>query len=286
LILVSRPVAVFLSLIPFRMSLPELTFLSWVGLKGAVPITLATFPLMLGTPQASLLFDVVFFIVVLSAIVQGCSLPLVARWLGLSTPPLASPSVTLEISSLRDVDGEVVDYTVSEQSHAAGRLVRRLALPDGVVIAMVVRSHQIIPPQGKTEILAGDHVIIVLKPGTRPLVDQIFGAKESPGTLPRWTEFPLRGSITVGEIRQLYGVAIESDESLTLDHVLRKRVDRSLPATNQTADFGPLHFAIREVDDDGSIAMVGMTIQSQRPTENPPTVPPTKQPVSGQDANE
>ncbi len=274
LILVARPVAVFLSLIPFRMSLPELTFLSWVGLKGAVPITLATFPLMLGTPQASLLFDVVFFIVVLSAIVQGCTLPMVARWLGLSTPPLASPSVTLEISSLRDVDGEVVDYTVSEQSHAAGRLVRQLALPDGVVIAMVVRSHQIIPPQGKTEILTGDHVIIVLKQGSRPLVDQIFGAKESPGALPRWTEFPLRGSITVGEMQQMYGVGIESDESLTLDQVLRKRVDRNMPATNQSADFGPLHFTIREVDDDGSIAMVGMTIQSQTPTEPAPAHQP------------
>lgn len=274
LILVARPVAVFLSLIAFRMSLSELTFLSWVGLKGAVPITLATFPLMLGAPQASLLFDVVFFIVVLSALVQGCTLPLAARWLGLSIPPLVPPSVTLEISSLRDVDGEVVDYAVSQQSRAAGRLVRDLALPDGVVIAMVVRSHQIIPPQGKTEILAGDHVIAVLKPGSRPLVDQIFGAKESQDALPRWIEFPLRGTITVCEMRQLYGIAIESDDSLTLDQVLRKRVDRSVPATNQSANFGPLRFTIREVADDGSIAMVGMTIQSQPATEPVPKILP------------
>jgi len=260
LILVARPVAVFLTLLPFRMSLSELTFLSWVGLKGAVPITLATFPLMLGTPQASLLFDVVFFIVVLSALVQGSTLSTVARWLNLSIPPLAAPSVTLEISSLRNVDGEVVDYAVSDRSRAAGRMVRQLALPNGVVIAMVVRAHQIIPPHGKTKILAGDHVIAVLKPGSRPLVDQIFGANESTESLPRWIEFPLRGSITVGEMRQLYSISIESDESLTLDQVLRKRVDRSLPATNQSADFGPLRFTIREVANDGSIAMVGMKI--------------------------
>jgi len=269
LILVARPLAVFLTLLPFRMSLSELTFLSWVGLKGAVPITLATFPLMLGTPQASLLFDVVFFIVVLSAIVQGSTLPMVARWLKLSTPPLAAPSVTLEISSLRNVDGEVVDYAVGDQSRAAGRMVRQLALPNGVVIAMVVRAHHIIPPHGKTKILAGDHVIAVLKPGTRPLVDQIFGANESAESLPRWIEFPLRGSITVGEMRQLYSISIESDESLTLDQVLRKRVDRSLPATNQSADFGPLRFTIREVADDGSIAMVGMKILPN-PKPSPP----------------
>lgn len=262
LILIARPLAVFLSLIPFRMPWPELTFLSWVGLKGAVPITLATFPLMMGTPRASLLFDVVFFIVVLSAIVQGCTLPMVAKWLNLSTPPLPAPSVTLEISSLRDVDGEVVDYAVSEQSRAAGRMVRQLALPDGVVIAMVVRAHQIIPPQGKTVIEAGDHVIAVLKPGSRPLVDQIFGAMESADALPRWIEFPLRGSITVGEMRQFYSIDVGADDSITLDELLRKQVNRSLPATNQSAEFGPLCFTIREVAEDGSIAMVGMRIQT------------------------
>jgi cell volume regulation protein A len=181
LILVARPVAVLLSVLPFKLfqfTGRELTFISWVGLKGAVPITLATFPLMLATPenslQAPLLFDVVFFIVVVSAVVQGSSLPVVARWLGLERPPAPEPPVTLEISSLRRVEGEVADYSVGADSRAAGRLVRDLGFPEGAVIAMIVRGEQIIPPQGRTRIEAGDHVIIILNPGTQPRVDEIF----------------------------------------------------------------------------------------------------------------
>ena len=169
LFFVARPAAVWLSAWAFRFTWRELTFLSWVGLKGAVPITLATFPLMLGTSeaplQASLLFDVVFFIVVLSAVIQGTSMTPVARWLGLERPRDPEPPVTLEISSLRQVDGEVVDYAIGQDSRAAGRLVKDLALPGGVVIALIARGDQIIPPQGITRIEAGDHVILVLRAG-------------------------------------------------------------------------------------------------------------------------
>ncbi len=262
LVFIARPVAVLLTLVPFfRMRWQELTFLSWVGLKGAVPITLATFPLMLGTPQAPLLFNVVFFIVVVSALVQGSSLPMVARWLGLSTPMVPTPAATLEISSLRHVDGEVVDYSVDSASRAAGRKVRELALPDGVVIAMVVRGDQIIPPQGRTEILAGDHVIVVLRPGSRPLVDQVFGGhEEGCGDLPMSIEFPLRGSTTVGEMQEFYGLQLDVPADTTLDEVLRRRVDRNRPATNQAMRFGPLVLRIRSINEEGEVERVGMTI--------------------------
>ncbi len=179
LIFVARPVAVLLSAFPFRFTGKELVFISWVGLKGAVPITLATFPLMLATPnnslQAALIFDVVFFIVVVSATIQGSSLTPVARWLGLERPRAPEPPVTLEINSLKHVQGEIVDYAVGEDSCAAGRLVKDLALPEGAVIAIISRGDEIIPPQGKTRIDAGDHAILVLRPGTQPLVNQIFG---------------------------------------------------------------------------------------------------------------
>src|SRR5690606_32808291 len=79
LIFVARPLAVLLTMLPFRFSVREITFISWVGLKGAVPITLATFPLMYNIPNADRMFDVVFFVVVLSAVIQGWSLPPVAR---------------------------------------------------------------------------------------------------------------------------------------------------------------------------------------------------------------
>jgi cell volume regulation protein A len=95
--------------------------------------------------QASLLFDVVFFIVVVSAIVQGASLKPVARWLGLECPREPEPPMNLEISSLRHVEGKVLNYHITDDSRAAGRLVKELALPGGAVIAMIARGDKVIP---------------------------------------------------------------------------------------------------------------------------------------------
>src|SRR4029079_4461870 len=201
LILLARPAAVFLTLIPFRFSLRELAFLSWVGLKGAVPVTLATFPLLFNVQGAAELFDIVFFVVVISVLIQGWSMPLLARWLGVNQPLPPEAPVTLELSSLRHVNGDIVDYTIDSKSRAAGRLVRELALPEGVVIAMITRGDQIIPPHGNTQIEAADHVIVVLRPETRPLLNNVFAHHgDQSESLPAELEFPLRANVTVGEL--------------------------------------------------------------------------------------
>lgn len=261
LCLVARPVAVGVSLIPFRPQWREWGYLSWVGLKGAVPITLATFPLMLGTPQAGLMFDIVFFVVVLSALVQGSTLTTVAHWLGLTVPPEPAPPVTLEISSLKHVDGEVLDYAVGPDSRAAGKLVRDLALPDGVVIALVVRGNHLIPPQGKTRIEAGDHVMLVVRPGTQPLVSQIFGrSEEVRGAIPMALEFPLRGSVTIGKLSELYGVPSLLPPETTLSQALRTALGEAASQPGAKARFGPLELRVLSVSLKGSIELVGMSI--------------------------
>jgi potassium/hydrogen antiporter len=262
---IARPVAVFLSAGAFRFSWRELTFLSWVGLKGAVPITLATFPLMLGTVefplQAALLFDVVFFIVVVSAVIQGTSLTPVARWLGLERPRDPEPPVSLEISSLRQMDGEVVDYAIGEDSRAAGRLVKNLALPGGVVIALVARGDQIIPPQGLTRIQAGDHVILVLRSGTQPLVNQVFGRDiDERGTVPKAIEFPFRGWTTVGELEEFYSIHIDVPPQTTLDEVMRTELGPEGTTVDAAVEFGSLRFRIQRLSSDGAIELVGMSI--------------------------
>lgn len=96
-------------------------------------------------------------------------------------------------SSLKHVEGDIIDYSVGANSRAAGRLVKDLALPAGVVIAVVARDQQMIPPQGSTRIHAGDHVILVMRPGTAPLVNRIFASTDgTPGELPPMFEFPPR----------------------------------------------------------------------------------------------
>jgi cell volume regulation protein A len=265
LMFLARPVAVVMSALPFRFSWRELVFMSWVGLKGAVPITLATFPMMLATQenplQAGLIFDVVFFIVVVSAVIQGTSLTPVARWLGLEQPKAPEPPVTLEISSLRHVDGKVVDYAIGEDSRAAGRLVKDLALPGGVVIALIARGQRVIPPQGNTRIHAGDHVILVLKPGAEPLLDQVFGrGTEERTAMPVEVEFPFRGSTTVGDLEAFYSIHIDAPPETTLDQVMRLELGAEETRVNAVAEFGSLRFRILRLSTDGHIELVGMSI--------------------------
>src|SRR5690606_28714182 len=118
LIFVARPVAVALLLPWFRYNFRELVFVSWVGLKGAVPIVLATYPLLLGIDGAEFFFNIIFFAVLVSAVLQGWTMPPFARWLGLQGEPTPTPPLSLEITSLRHVDGDIVEYTVTADSLA------------------------------------------------------------------------------------------------------------------------------------------------------------------------
>jgi cell volume regulation protein A len=260
LIFVARPVAVFPIVWPFGFNLRELSFISWTGLKGAVPITLATFPLMFGTPNASMIFDVVFFVVVISALIQGWSLPSAARLLGLEVPVENRPPITLEISSLRELEGDIVDYAVSPASRAAGRQIRDLALPEDVLIALIVRGEQVIPPHGRTTIEIGDHVMVVLRPAVRPLVERIFG--DGSDSIPRLTadlEFPLRGTTRIRELEETYGVQMNAPSADTIDAAMRKQL-AGTPMPGATVCFGPFRLRVRRVAQDGTIEQVGLTV--------------------------
>jgi cell volume regulation protein A len=241
-----------------------------------VPITLATFPLLFGTPNASLIFDVVFFVVVISALIQGWSLPYAARVLGLEVPLENRPPVTLEISSLRQVEGDIVDYTVGPLSRAAGREIQNLALPEGVLIALIVRREKIIPPHGRTTIEVGDHVMVVLRPVVRPLVEQIFGDRsDSVGELPVLMEFPLRGTSRVRELEETYGIQMNAAPDDTLDAAMRKTLTGK-PKPGDTACFGPLRLRVRRVDVNSSIEQVGLTFLPDQDTvgHGPAPAPP------------
>lgn len=284
LFFVARPAAVLISALPFGFNRRELTFMSWVGLKGAVPITLATFPLMFAKPevslQAPLLFDVVFFIVVVSAVIQGTSLAAVARWLGLECPREPDPPVTLEISSLRNVDGKVVDYAVNEDSRAAGRLVKELALPGGVVIAMITRGEKVIPPQGITRIHAGDHVILVMRPGMEPMVDQVFSKRAvDSAPVPTEVEFPFRGSTTVGELEGFYSIHMHAPPTATLDEVMRRELGPDRTEVDAVVEFDMIRFRVLRLSGDGQIELVGMSVLPEPdPADFDPGQPSTTEP--------
>ncbi len=262
LIFVARPLAVMPLLLPFRFSAREMLFVSWVGLKGAVPIILATYPLLFGLEDGLKLFNVVFFVVLVSAVTQGWSLPAVARLLRLQQPPPSDPAVTLELTSLREVDADIVGYTVLPDSRAAGRRISQLALPEGAVVAMLARKEDMIPPRGSTQLRAGDHAFILLRPNLRPLADALF--RVSTGTeapLPRLMEFPLRGNTTVDQIRHSYDIVIDKPGHTTLEQLLREAAGRP-PRKGDVVELDAVTLCAREMGEDGRVNSVGFVLNA------------------------
>lgn len=263
LVFIARPLAVG-SLLPwFGYTARELLFVSWVGLKGAVPIVLATYPLMLGVEGAGLLFHVVFFTVLVSAILQGWTMPTVARWLGLQTQPRPEAPVSLEITSLRDVEGDIVEYTVAPDTLATDRHIRDLRLPDGAVVAMIVREGEIIPPRGSTLVLTGDHLFLVMRPGLRTLVDRVFRPRLQSRQVPSETEFPLRGDTTVGELNEFYGIALDEEATATLHDVMLRRIGEDRLDVGSQLQLERVDLVVRGMYE-GTVDRVGLVIHGSQ----------------------
>lgn len=231
LVLVARPLAAAPFLKMFGFNNRETLLVSWVGLRGSVPIILAIFPLMFGLESAPLIFNVVFFVVLISATVQGSSLPWVARKLNLTEAPLDTAPATLEITALGDVDAEIVEYTLGAESRSAGRYLSRMALPDKTVVAMITRNSEVIPPRGSTMLHGGDHLFVVLRPDVRPFVD--YALSQAPDAnrdeLPR-TELQLKGATRVKDVVDSYGIVLSDQYHLTLAELLERHGEQqSLP---------------------------------------------------------
>ncbi len=167
LLLVARPLAVFASLAAFRFPLREQAMVAWVGLRGAVPIVLATWPRVAGVEGADRVFDIVFFVVVVSVLVQGMSLPAVARWLGVAE---ASPSPERDLAEATGEARGAHTARLRVGGRAHGRTLLEAGLPPGALVALVEHDGQRIVPQGSTTLREGDHVLVVFQDGQEEAV--------------------------------------------------------------------------------------------------------------------
>jgi potassium/hydrogen antiporter len=172
---VARPLAVLLLLLPFRAPWREKLFVSWVGLRGAVPIVLAMFPVLHGVPQGEEIFHLVFFAVLVNSFVPGATVPWLARRFDLSetTPP--PPPAQVELISLSHYGGSFVWYRIAAASAVAGMRVHELSLPEGSVLALMVRGGQLLAPRGDTLLQVGDYVCVFSSDEDRGFIDLIFG---------------------------------------------------------------------------------------------------------------
>jgi cell volume regulation protein A len=160
LMLVARPVSVFLVLTPFAMSLREKTMVAWVGLRGAVPIVLATFPLLAGVPDAHVLFDLVFFVVLTSVLLQGTSIPAIARWLRVDAPILEREH-ELPVTLTGSPRGRLEEIPVVPRSRAIGRRILELGVPRGSLVVLLRRGDEVLIPDGGTALQEGDRVVVL-----------------------------------------------------------------------------------------------------------------------------
>jgi cell volume regulation protein A len=176
---IARPIAVLACLLPFRFSLREVLFIGWVGLRGAVPIVLAIYPVLAGLGEGEAIFDVVFVIVVLNAIIPGSTVRAATRLFKLEAKTPPPPSAVMQIEAAQILNADVISFFVTPAIAAAGVSLAELPFPEGAAVAMIVRGDDLIPPKGSTILEPGDHVYVITRSEDLAEIQLLFGKPEA-----------------------------------------------------------------------------------------------------------
>jgi potassium/hydrogen antiporter len=175
---VARPVVAMLLLSSFRYRWRESAYVGWVGLRGAVPIVLATIPVMADVAGARQLFDLVFFIVVVGAIIPGATVPWVTKKLRMASAAPPPPQASIEIDVRAPRGDTLRTYFISPEIAVAGALLSEVPFPQGAAVSMIERAGALIAPSGSTRIESGDYVYVIAPDESRPEVELLFGTPE------------------------------------------------------------------------------------------------------------
>jgi potassium/hydrogen antiporter len=181
-VVIARPLAAFIATAPLGFSRGEQLVLGWAGLRGAVPVVLATFPVIEGVPGSGEFFNIVFFAVLLSTLLQGTTFEALAERLGVTTNEPAVPQPLAEAGTIRRMGAEILEYPVGPRDAIVGARVRDLGLPREAVVNVIVRGDQAIPPRGSTRLRAGDQVHVLLRQSE---------AARLPEIIERWRTGPI-----------------------------------------------------------------------------------------------
>jgi cell volume regulation protein A len=202
LIFIARPAGTLLASLVTRFSVRERLMLSWAGLRGAIPIWLATFPVIAAVDGSEQIFNIVFFVVLTSTLVQGATFEPLARRLRLTTDEPALPRPLVETGTIRRLGGEVFAYRVGPGDAIVGRPVRDLGLPREGLVNVIVRSGEAIPPRGSTEIEAGDELHVLVRAEARERIEELTQRwHEGPIDEPPRPRLQARGSPQIFHVR-------------------------------------------------------------------------------------
>ena len=258
LIVLARPLAMWLCLLPFRFSRNEITFVAWVGLRGAVSILLAIVPTLGGLEISNMVFNVVFLIVLISLLVQGWTIRPVARWLGLIVPRQPGPRSRFEIELPGQETYELVAYTIAPDSKVA----RGVRLPRWARPLLIVRGDTVMTIHNVRNLQAHDQVYLFTSPARLPLLDKLFEPSPEISEHDRdfFGDLVLLPDTKLGTLAEAYGLPVAVERAdLTLADLFRKEFTH--PEVGDRLRVGSVELVARDIGENQEVISVGLALE-------------------------
>ncbi|HCG5520742.1 TPA: potassium/proton antiporter [Vibrio parahaemolyticus] len=264
MILFARPISVWIGLLPFKSFTPrEKWFVSWVGLRGAVPIILAVFPMMAGLPDAQLYFNLAFFVVMVSLIVQGGTLTKAMSLAKVELPPKPEPISRTGVEIYPTSEWELFIYRLKADKWCIGEPLRSLSLPEGTRIAAVFRNQELLHPSGSTRLEEDDTLCVLAQEKDLAALSLLFSEAPEKASLTRFFgDFFLDIEVKLADVAMMYGLNLGDElQDKTLSNIVEEQLG-STPVLGDQFEWQGLQWVIADVVDH-QVTKVGLRLPNE-----------------------